>query len=424
MITINKELSKINKEVLCGKDITLMGRLEHVETMIEFLKSIGIKPAAIWDNNVGKQGCVVSDVRIQAPALKKSEKNLIIIYSPRHWESMRNQLVDLGYADYEEIIVLCRPSMERAIEMASMGENVLEQLDCEFGCDTHYFLLNCPLGDFYLLGLYLKRYCQIKEIDKYAVIGNSLGIEKLSEWFGINNRRRLDEETSAALVQLWKLVGEEESRIQPLTVWQGDFRHNPCITRQIKGMTFMDTFRHYVFSLSDKEKPQYPEVLASYKLTEKEIKQLGIEDGNTVVLVPYSYSIHTLQDEFWQRLVDELVKMGYKVVVNEGEDREKKVFKNASSIRIGFQHMNQILEYAGNVVGIRCGFFDITSQAKCNRVVLYYDKTFQNVKWNRTDMEFCSLNAMGLTEKVQELIIEEFDVTIENIVACLTTDKK
>ena len=423
MKRIEDELEKIGKERLKDTDIFLMGRREHVEYMIGWFRKNGMEPRAVWDNDRHKQGGILSGIPIGAPGKKPSDGSRVVIYSPRHWENMKNQLLTLGFVDESEIIVLCRPSLERAVRRATRGNEILEELKKEFGADSFFFLMNCPLGDFYLMCLYLGQYCDMKGIKKPVVIGASSGISKLSGLFQIERFQRLEPEDADSLIQLWKVLGTERTQLKPLTMWQGDFRLNPCMTRQIRDMNFMDTFRHYALGLPEQAEPSFPVAVPDRDYTEKLFERLHLAPGRTAVIVPYSYSIHTLPADFWQRLIDRLVAGGYTVAVNQDGDREKNRFCGSVMLREDFSHMNDILEYAGTVIGVRCGFFDITSQAECRKIILYHEAGFRAVSWNRTDREFCGLKAMGLDEDAVELVIEDSENTesaIKRILAALT----
>ena len=66
-----------------------------------------------------------------------------------------------------------------------------------------------------------------------------------------------------------------------------------------------------------------------------------------------------------------------------------------------------VLEYAGMLVAMRCGFCDVTSSADCKKVLLYPKRLFPiDYENHRPDMDFGSLKNMGLDEDAVEL---EFD---------------
>ena len=416
---IRDELSKINLNKFNNKKIALMGRLEHVKEMVECLSLKDVSTTYIYDNDPNKSGCFLDNIRILPPD-RYDGNTVVIIYSPRHWEDMKNQLIGLGYEDEEDIIVIDRPCFEKAELKIRYGVDLLAKLKQEYGDDVFIFLLGCPLGDFYLLNLFLKSYCTKNNIKNYALVGTSLGIEKLSDLFEIKNRKTLTTEECNALAAEWKFLGTNETAMMPLTIWQGDFRFNPCFTRQKIGMTFMDTFRHMIFGLDDGVMPEYPRIKANREYTRKLFEDKGLQPGKTVVLVPYSYSIHSLPAKFWQLLAEKLVDLGFSVAVNRGEKRETEMIKGVPYIEEDFEHITDILEYSGYCIGIRCGFFDITSQTECKKIVLYHERSPQSVKWNRTDIDFCGLGCMGLDEDAVELEYNGRDEkTIEKIISYL-----
>lgn len=412
-------LDVINK--IAGKRIALMGRLEHIEEMYCALAEQNILPTVIWDNDVNKHGDVFCKLSIVPPRGKaRADIDIIVIYSPRHWESMSAQLMTLGYEDESEIVVLNRPSLEKNTSRVLNGIKIYEELQLRYGGNAWVFLANCPLGDYYLLGLYLHQFCDLNEIDNFILTGTSKGINKLSNLFDIQNTHVLTESESEALISAWRFLGTEIIKVKPLTIWQGDFRFNPCMVRQMKGMTFMDTFKHMIFNLGEAVQPSFPRIIPDRAYTKNLFQRLNLQQGKTVLLITHSYSIHSLSHEFWQMLIDALNANGYSVAVNVGEEREENLYDGAQTICEDFGHIHDIMEYAGYTIGIRCGFFDITSQAKCRKAILYYNAEAQNVRWNRTDMEFCSLKNMQLDDNASELLIQAADTeTIKEILGAL-----
>ena len=68
------------------------------------------------------------------------------------------------------------------------------------------------------------------------------------------------------------------------------------------------------------------------------------------------------------------------------------------------------MEYLGWVIGTRSGFFDVTCQANCHRIVFYPPKTPGLVPWHHPDIEFCGLERMGLCagdEKLKEITVDK-----------------
>ena len=403
MDMIDKELRKLEIEKLKGKKIFLMGRIEHVRQIMEWLRERGLWIEKILDNDKKKQGVSVDGVLIAAPeqALQPYREDIyVIIYSPKYWEGMRNQLIGYGCLE-DNIHILDKPDLEKNMDLVKKGYAVYRGIQREYGRDVHVFLANCPLGDYYLLGLYFHQYGEEKTIRNYVIVGISQGIEKLSALLRIRAAKRLTGEESNALMRAWMFLGEDEIRLKPLTIWQGAFRFNACQTRQKKGFSFLDTFTKMIYSLENPV-PCYPETQADRAPVEIFFKENNLEPGRTVILSPFAYSMQPLPVEFWTELSSLLKEKGYAVAVNVGEEREHNFIRDSVTLRLRFAEVMVAMELAGTVIGMRSGFFDITARAKCRRIVLYPPAVQDSVEWNSTDIGFCSLKRMGLCSDAYE----------------------
>ena len=340
---------------------------------------------------------------------------LILIYSPKYWEDMLNQFVQMGYKDKKHIVVLDRPSEKKNRYLVGVGWRFYCSIQRNYGKDVQFFLANCPLGDYYLLGIYLKQYCEKNGINKYIVLGESAGLEKLSSMLGVENTLRITTEQSNALIRAWIFLGEGKIHMKPLTIWQGAFRFNSCLTRQKENFTFMDTFHKMIFGLPDAILPRHPEMSYDKALVKQIFEREALIPHRTILIAPFSYSLQTLSQEFWKKLVEELQKLGYSVAVNVGEKRESNFLPDTVTLSLDFQTIVGVMEYAGTVIGMRSGFFDITSQAKCRRIVIYPKAVGQNVPWNSTDINFCSLASMGLCSDAIELEATDENEVLEEI---------
>ena len=397
MNIIEKELRKLDIEKLKNKKIMLMGRIEHVRQIMEWLRERNLCVEAILDNDKKKQGLFVDDVLISAPeqVLRPCRGDVcIIIYSPKYWEEMRNQLAGCGCPG-KSIHILDKPDLEKNIDLVKEGCAIYRGIQKEYGRNVHVFLANCPLGDYYLLGLFFHQYLNEKQIKNYVIVGVSQGIEKLSAMLHINAAKSLTGEESNALIRAWMFLGEDEICLKPLTIWQGPFRFNACQTRQKNGLSFLDTFTKMIYSLKNPI-PCYPKVSADKTSMEAIFKRNGLRRDKTVILAPFSNSLQPLPAAFWVELAEALKGKGYSVAVNTGEEREENFIRDSVTLRLEFADVMTAMELAGTVIGMRSGFFDITAHAKCRRIVLYPPAVQEPAAWNSTDIGFCSLKRMGL----------------------------
>lgn len=421
---IKEQFDCLKHSILKDSSIILMGRLEHVDMMIEWLQNRGFHIIGIFDNDVNKQGGKVKGIAISAP--RKAADVIaghgdiqIIIYSPKYWEIMVEQLGCLGYEDGRQIIVLDRPTLGGNIDKVKQGYDIYCNLQRRYGQDVQVFLVNGPLGDFYMLGLFFNAYCEKNRIENYVVVGDSEGIHKLADMFHISPSLKITLRESDALIRAWIFLGDK-MRMKPLTSWQGAFRFNPPVARQKPPFSFTDTFRYLIYNLAEGSLPIYPKRIHKRDTVRRFFEGNNLIPGRTILVSPFTYSISSLPDEFWVRLCDEIKKKGYSIAVNIGDETEKNMITDATSVHFDFMPVMDFMEYAGTVIGMRSGFFDITSQASCRRIILYPAAANRMVEWNSTDMDFCSLKAMGLCEDAEEIeICRDIDKTLDTVLKIL-----
>lgn len=421
MSIIEQELQKADDRQWYMKKILLMGRIEHVKEIADWLEKRNMPVEAILDNDRKKQGLLAGGIPILAPEqvlLPFREDVFILIYSPKYWENMCEQFFSYGYREGEHIYVLDRPGREKNIRLIKKGIQLYYGLQIQYGKNMQVFLANCPLGDYYLLGLYFYQYCKINRINNYVIAGMSQGIEKLSSLFHLKAVKRLTGEESNALIRAWIFLGSEIIRLKPLTIWQGGFRFNPCQARQKSEFSFLDTFTKMIYSL-DKPAPCYPDWNGNRKLVEEIFIQNGLQKNKTAILSPFSYSLQPLCDGFWIQVAALLKEKGYSVAVNVGKEREHNFIKGSVTLHMDFAEIMIAMEMAGTVIGMRSGFFDITAQAKCRRIVLYPPSITENVEWNSTDIGFCSLKRMGLCEDASEWEVRDSEEVCRKILEVL-----
>jgi len=414
---IHEEEIKSIEYLLKEKKIVLMGRGEHITVIKKILESIGCAVWRIWDNDINKQGGKLEGIPIEAPRAGVHSL-FVIIYSPRHWESMLNQVLSLNYME-RAVFVLDKPSVKRNFLMLFRGKALYKKICHQHGNGVQVFLASGPLGDYYLLSLFFREYCHMNGIENYVIVGNSKGIGRISSFLGLSPAEELSAYDTAALEAFWKFVGRREDiKIKPLTIWQGDFRFNTCMIRQKQGFNFMDTVRYMIFSLH-KGEPCYPKWQYRPERAEKILHENGLPRGRTVLLVPFAYSMASLSREFWQELADLLIGHGFVVVVNAVGDEEKNLLEGTYTLSLSFPDVMDFMEHGAAVIGIRCGFFDITSQARCKRIVLYPPKASGSISWQKTSLDFCGLKVMGLCDDAYEWEVKDAEEIQQRILSIL-----
>jgi len=394
------------RKVFLGKSLVAIGRLEHLKIIQRMLNEFGLELDAIVDNDMKKQGVIVNGVSIYSPEeflIPFNENRIILIYSPKYWQEILVQFEKMGYKEGENIIVLEKPNLSSNIYSIIKGFRIYKSLEKKYGKQTKIFLCNCPLGDFYLLGIYFNEYIKENNIDNYVVVGTSKGLRELAGLFGLTNFEELRPEETTLLTGLYSFMSDALN-LKVLTIWQGAFRFNPCITRQKKDFTFIDTFKSFIYNLNEDAPKKLPEFEGGKSII-KVLEEKCLEKNNTVILAPYSYSMQSLPIIFWKKLSDKLIEKGFKVAVNIDDGREVNSIDGTQTLNINLKESIDALEYSGYLVGIRSGFFDVTSSAKCKRVVFYPQKIKGQItgSWNSTDLDFNSLKLMGLCDDAKEI---------------------
>ncbi len=405
-----KELKYLNRKYgLAGKELAAIGRVEHIQNLMDMLRALGLHLSAIVDNDTKKEGLAVNGIMVYKPEkyLQPRKENVfILIYSPKYWQDISEQFRNLGYVEKKQFVVLNKPSARLALSMVRKGDRIYRGICREYGSDVQALVVRGPVGDFYLLALFLEAYLKKEKITNYVLAGDSKGFTKIADLFQIGNDRIvfLEEKETDCLIQAYIFGGFKQYHLHLLTIWQ-KLSFNPCLVKYRDGFTFMDTIRTFTYGLPADTQPSRPLFDALDKGLAELCAEMGMERGKTVVLSPYAYSLQSLPMHFWQQLADRLAERGYTVCVNVDVKKEKCELQNVIPVGFTFRQSAAVLAYAGYLIGIRSGFMDITSNAACKKIVLYpqYIKEAVANQWHRTDLEFCGLVNMGLCDDAVEL---------------------
>lgn len=402
--------------------IYLMGRINHLCMIKEILGKIGYRVVGILDNDAKKQNLYVDGIKISDPDDILCEYNpniAIIIYSPKYSTEMVKQCESFGYKENKNVFIVDKPTEQRNIQLVKLGIRKYNELVEKYGDGVKIFFLDCPRGDFYLLMLFFREYCKKNNINEYVFISHSQGLKELSELFNAGRFEPISVLESRALTTAWRFLGGDEIALIPLTLWQGDFRFNSCLTRQRGKFTFIDTFRCMIFGLGESAEPEFLDFTDYEFDVDSYAKKKGLKKGESVIISPFSYSLQSLPNEIWISIAEQLRCKGYIVAVNIGHNEEKNFIPNTISVDLDFSKMIRLMEYAGNVIGMRSGFFDITSKAVCKRIVLYPKASGSKPIWNSTDMSFCSLRNMQLCSDAHEIEVYEPSSVSKRIAALI-----
>lgn len=365
----------------------------------------------ILDNNETLHHTNKSGIPIYKPEeiLKPfNDKALIFIYSPKYFRQMSSQMEKLGYRKNKHFYVLRDQKYQSDLDfyyffvncyVTLYGKFYLERLKKQYGKDVHFLMIRCATGDVYIVCKYLKQYLKNHNITNFVILGDAKGITKIPKLFGYKRTLSLSAQLAERVQHAWEFYHFKEFHL--LLYWR-TFPFHFSIARMLEKFTFLDSFHYWIFNneieYSQLDSPVFKD--SSPELIEK-YEKMGVKKGRSVILSPYAYSVKKTNPEFWQIIIDELVKRNYKVFINIDKALEVNCFTNCEEIFFPYNEAKALLEYAGCFLAIRSGLCDILSDIdNCKRIILYpeiskpYDLTI-----HRSTYDFCNFEKMHYSTK-------------------------
>lgn len=289
------------------------------------------------------------------------------------------------------------------------GGRILRQIRSVYGKDVHIFLMRGATGDTYLQLSLIHSYMEKRHISSYKIVADSVKCGELARLFREENLIEMNGYKVESIEKAYMLLGSKELDLTILFPWTYSLYFNRCRVRMTERFHFMDTYQYYVLNLRDGIQMRRPHFCA---LSREDMMQKGIVEGKTVVIAPEANSVTKLGTWLWNRIIEELVKKGYTVLVNT---KEKESYC-APHYYCAYEESVPLLEYAGHFIGLRSGLCDIISSAKCQKVVIYPAKTEKaDYSEHRTEIEFCGLKRMGLIEEEDDTLTEIDTPLVRNI---------
>lgn len=282
-------------------------------------------------------------------------------------------------------------------------------------------LLVCPYsgtGDVYLVGLYLQNYIKKQNIKDYvlAVIGRAN--YKVANLFAINNVVQISQDEADKLTYLYMVVGDE---FQGIGIMHHDPMQNYCgileNIRNVKETRFVDMYIYNVFCCNVQDGKQLPEFNYESKRIADLFFKHRLEPNNTVVLSPYVNTLPAIPPWVWVELAKRLKLEGYVVGTNCGGPSEKAV-EGTIELRFDYDISVPVLEKCGYFIGIRSGFCDIVSSAKCKKIIIYQPYIFWG---DGSNLDYFSLNKNELCDDAIEIeyVGIQFYKMIDQIIKCV-----
>ena len=423
----------ISKGRLKDKEIIFFGANKSTKEMCTYLRSKGFEPYAIVDNDKRKQHQKVAGLATYLPAelLSDYHEKAVILIASEYFKEMSEQLSELGYDREKQIIQVLRlnrfydtsnEAFEEYAGKARRGEAVYQKLLKEWkerfetGSDsqeTFYpSLILCPYpgtGDIYLIGLYLKEYCDKNGIDlqesMITVVGKAAA--RVFDLFSITNVHVLSQTESDQLLSYVRMMGLKKMRA--LVCNDGHLQYMTKRFRGIDGINFHTMFRTAVFGMQNDNLEKEGTSSARKALLKKlqhsctpEVlreKYPSVVEGRSVLLSPYANTVTDVPGSFWVQLAQKMKEEGFQVFTNSIGETEP-VIRGTEGVFVPFSEVIDFVEMAGCFIGVRSGLCDIISSASAKKIILYpQGKIFRAC----STYDYFSLNKMGLCEDAVEL---------------------
>lgn len=290
--------------------------------------------------------------------------------------------------------------MWEAIYQVFIGIKLIQKMREKSGKDTHIFLMRGATGDTYIQLMIVNNWIRENGIESYILLGDPAGIEGLKKLFENVGFVKITSYRAECIEKAYMLLGEECLNLTLMFPWTYSLYFNRCRVRMIEGYNFMDTYRWYVLGLSEKIRFKKPVFRKLDDKMKRELEEKGIIKDKTVVIAPEANSVTRLSEKFWNGVIKELEKRGFKVFVNC-------ISKNnyaAENIFFSYWESVPLIEFAGCFIAIRSGLCDIVSSAKAKKIILYPQKDVNtDYGEHRSEIDFCGLREMGLVKMESDL---------------------
>lgn len=420
-IEAEEELQElIDQQKFANKKIYVMGSVINIERIEKILRLNGLQVDLIFDNNPAKQGTLqILDRKctVKLPSVStedEKENSCMIILSIRFWLEMKEQMENLGYVEGKNLFVLEALTFDKKKRYVEYGLHIYSDFIQKYGNDIFLIVFHGPIGDNYLFARYYHEYIKTYNISNPVCIGTK-ATEKISDLFKLDRFHSVNREAIVALEFLYMFAADEITNIKILQIWEFQFHFNRDRIRFDERFVFSDTYKYYVYGLSDNAKAQKPVFESNMEKYNTVFDNMNLEPGKTVILSPFAYSISIQPPkEFWERLISELKNNGFNVCINVNSEEEESYY-DAPTICFEIKESGSVLEFAGTFIGMRSGFCDVISSAKCRKIILYpkrYEKVIDYDR-HRSDRDFGGLKNMGLCEDVIEIEFEYLGISDE-----------
>lgn len=285
--------------------------------------------------------------------------------------------------------------MWEAIYQIFVGISLLHKIKRERGEETHFFLMRGATGDTYIQLMLVGNWIRENGTHSYVLLGDPTGIEGLKRVFGDIDFIHITGYRAECIEKTYMLLGGDILNLTIMFPWTYTLYFNRCRVRMTEGFNFMDTYKWYVFGLKADVMFTVPVFRKLDNRMRYELKKKGIINNKTVIIAPEANSVTRLPIKFWNEVIKELEKRGYRVFINcEGKNDYV-----AKTIFFSYWESVPLIDFAGYFVAIRSGLCDIVSSSCAKKIILYPQKSnYRDYGEHRSEIDFCGLREMGLVK--------------------------
>ena len=135
-----------------------------------------------------------------------------------------------------------------------------------------------------------------------------------------------------------------------------------------------DKKRHYYDILKDKLLLTSAPEIPTLNITSEKVKQISqcLLNNRYIIICPEAVSIQGLDLRFWESLVNELEKIGYKIFFNVGNMGF--YLKNTLTVFLTIDEIAQLAINCSLIIGLRSGLLEILSMVSKKTTIAIYNR--------------------------------------------------
>lgn len=376
-IEIEKERIKTSVSYKVGRGITWFPR--KIRKVFKSLRQGGV--AKVWNNNIVKMKRVIEE---------------------------------------QHIFQITNTFFEKVLR----GFNIYEKVMREYGSNAELFLSAEATGDAYIYGMMLKSYVNRNYPDKepvYGVFGrSSVTVAKL---FGIRNCISLSKDEFHFLYNL--LMFALNNILHMKSLHYHCFYKHICILSYVEGIHNLNILSQAMFFLDIQNSSEFvkPTFFYDNKSLDELFRKLKCVQNRTILLSPYAKSVKSIPMYFWIQLTERLKEKGFSVCTNSIGETEPPIY-GTTAVFIPYDQSVPFVERAGAVIGLRSGFLDVVSSAKCLKISLCNENNYKRgichisesfslsamyEEPDQYDFLYSAETSMDLLDQLVRMVSDEFE---------------